>query len=174
MLPPYFPSILVLCTGVSLFPLLRNESYICLSPPPSYSHSIRELSVLLSPPFFPLPPRHKRRVFILLPSELLPSFLPPFASSSPYFLSPPCVSFSTSRRSRVKPSATTGPADEKEISSLSFSSFPFPSSTPYSIPISLFLSHLQHDCAWFCEGTTSPPSRARAPFLIFPGTIVSA
>lgn len=35
------------------------------------------------------------------------------------------------------------------------------------------LVSIQHDCAWFCEGTASPPSWA-APFLIFPGTIVSA
>lgn len=87
---------------------------------------IRELSVLLSS-LSSLSLPHIN----VASSSYSPSFLPPFASSSPYFLSPACVSFSTSRRSRVKPSATTGPADEKEISSLSFSSFPF--SPVYSI-----------------------------------------
>ena len=112
------------------FSLLHNKSYICLFLSQLFPF---HLWIFGLPLFFFLP--HKRRIFILL-HRLTLSFLLPFAFSSPYFLSPPYVSFSTSR-SRVKPSATTGPADEKEISSLSLSSFPF-----LLLPYSTFLSRL--------------------------------
>lgn len=125
---PYFPSILGLQCLVPFPCCIMNLTFASFSP--SYSHSIREFSVFLS--FF-LP--HKRRIFISL-HRLTLSFLLPFAFSSPYFLSPPYVSSSTSR-SRVKPSATTGPADEKEISSLFLSSFSF-----LLLPYSTFLSRL--------------------------------
>lgn len=57
--------------------------------------------------------------------KLLPAFCRP--SYPRLLISYPHPAFpSSTSRSRVKPSATTGPADEKEISSLSFSSVPFP------------------------------------------------
>ena len=126
---PYFPSILGLQCLVPFLYCIINLTFASFSP--SYSHSIREFSVFLS--FFF---SHINVASSFYSIDFTLSFLLPFAFSSPYFLSPPYVSFSTSR-SRVKPSATTGPADEKEISSLSLSSFPF-----LLLPYSTFLSRL--------------------------------
>lgn len=128
-------------------------------------------------PFFFSPHERRRR----LPSRSYSSsFLPPLAFSSPYFL--PLflpLSLSTSR-SRVKPSATTDPADEKGISSLSFSPFPSPGPRLTAPSYSNFLSPLygaivRGSAKEERRGATAPAGEpGRAPFLIFPGTIVSA
>lgn len=105
-----------------LFLLLRNESCICFFRS-SYPHSYREFSVFLSFSFV-----HVNVASSSYSVELLAAFC---RFSHPLLISYPlsCVSSFTSR-SRVKPSATTGSADEKEIS-LSFLILSLSSSTMY-------------------------------------------
>lgn len=169
--PSYLPSVLVLRSRP--FPSLGNESYICLvtnltfrsnyspivnfrssrSPPPL--HLRKSLSRLH------LPPWSHSHLFTALRIPVSLFLIPRPASLFP--------------RVAVELNRAQQPVlqTKKRFRRCLPRPPPFPFLLlPYSL--SLSLTSLLHDCAWFCEGTTSPPSRARAPFLIFPGTIVSA
>lgn len=165
---------------------------------PDHPHSCREFSVpralFLCPLFFSCMNVASSSSSAELLSQLLAHLR--ILLVSPYFSSPVLLfSFSCfMSRSRVKPSATTGSADEKGISPLSFSrpsasllSSHLPSYSNFFALLPLFLPPLSLSlclsagrlCAWSCEeeerrcGARRRVER-RAPFLIFPGTIVSA